>query len=281
MKLGLFTRHKFVNPRQPWFSYGSTKLRGFPGGSASKESACNAGDQGSIPGSRRPPGEGNVNSLQYSCLGNYMDRGPWWAINCGVARVGRDLVTKWPTTTYRADLVSLPLLQPAKDSSFSGVLGNLIFSLISSHFISSLRKNAKKEFPAPIPSLQIHKQFKGIVSCLLRALTDRRNRVHQTFMYISGGDHPIGAYPMDCDSNGGKKWKLSTLSIPGSWKNLCFNQSLLLFQNTWGLSKMFFSYTLKEMWQLTAVNQFQPNYKSNAWQRKPKCLKAASASLPC
>ena len=102
-----------------------------------------------------------------------------------------------------------------------------------------------------------------------------------SFMYISGGDHPIGAYPMDCDSNGGKKWKLSPLSIPGSWKNLCFNQSLLLFQNTWGLSKMFFSYTLKETWQLTAVNQFQPNYKSSAWQRKPKCLKAASASLPC
>ena len=40
---------------------------GFPGGSDSKESACNAGDLGLIPGSGRSPGEGNGNSLQYSC----------------------------------------------------------------------------------------------------------------------------------------------------------------------------------------------------------------------
>ena len=43
---------------------------GFPGGSDGKETACNAGDLGSIPGSRRPPGEGNGNPLQYSCLEN-------------------------------------------------------------------------------------------------------------------------------------------------------------------------------------------------------------------
>ena len=44
-------------------------------GSASKESACNAGDPGSIPGLGRSPGEGNGNQLQYSCLTNPMDRG--------------------------------------------------------------------------------------------------------------------------------------------------------------------------------------------------------------
>ena len=49
-------------------------------GSDSKESACNAGDVGSIPGSGRSPGEGNGNPLQYSCLENAMDRGVWWAI---------------------------------------------------------------------------------------------------------------------------------------------------------------------------------------------------------
>ena len=43
--------------------------------SDSKESACNAGDVGSIPGSGRSPGEGNGNPLQYSCLENAMDRG--------------------------------------------------------------------------------------------------------------------------------------------------------------------------------------------------------------
>ena len=49
----------------------------FPGGSVSKESVCNAGDPGSIPGSGRSPGEGNGNPLQYSCLKNPMDRGAW------------------------------------------------------------------------------------------------------------------------------------------------------------------------------------------------------------
>ena len=59
-----------------------------------KESACNAGDLGSIPGSGRSPGEGNDNPLQYSCLENLMDRGAWQAIVYGVARVRHDLVTK-------------------------------------------------------------------------------------------------------------------------------------------------------------------------------------------
>ena len=52
---------------------------GFPGGSGSKESICNAGDPGLIPGSGRCPTEGNGYSLQYSCLENPMDKGTWWA----------------------------------------------------------------------------------------------------------------------------------------------------------------------------------------------------------
>ena len=47
---------------------------GFPGSSESKESACNAGDLGLIPGLGRSPGEGNGNPLQYCCLENSMDR---------------------------------------------------------------------------------------------------------------------------------------------------------------------------------------------------------------
>ena len=46
----------------------------FPGGSDSKDAACNAGDLGLIPGFGRSPGEGNGNPLQYSCLENSMDR---------------------------------------------------------------------------------------------------------------------------------------------------------------------------------------------------------------
>ena len=53
---------------------------GFSSGSDGKESACNTGDQGSIPGSGRSPGEGNGNPLQYSCLENPMDRGDWQAL---------------------------------------------------------------------------------------------------------------------------------------------------------------------------------------------------------
>ena len=64
--------------------------------SVGKESACNAGAPGSIPGSGRSPGEGNGNPLQYSCLENPMDRGAWQATVHGVAQVGHDLATKPP-----------------------------------------------------------------------------------------------------------------------------------------------------------------------------------------
>ena len=59
-------------------------------------SSANAGDMGLIPGSGRYPGKGNGNLLQYSCLGNPMDRGAWWAIVHGVTRVRHDLETKPP-----------------------------------------------------------------------------------------------------------------------------------------------------------------------------------------
>ena len=59
---------------------------GFPGGSDGKDSACNAGDLGSIPESGKSPGEGNGYPLQYSCLENPMDRGAWQAIGHGVTK---------------------------------------------------------------------------------------------------------------------------------------------------------------------------------------------------
>ena len=69
---------------------------GFPCSSVGEESACNAGDLGSIPGWGRFPGEGNGNPLQYSCLENPMDRGAWLATVHGVSRVGHNLATKPP-----------------------------------------------------------------------------------------------------------------------------------------------------------------------------------------
>ena len=57
---------------------------GFPVGSAVKNLTANAGDVSAIPGLGRSPGGGHGNPLQYSCLGNPVDRGVWQAV-CGVA----------------------------------------------------------------------------------------------------------------------------------------------------------------------------------------------------
>ena len=57
-----------------------TFYRVFLGDSDRKESSCNVGDVGLIPGTRRSLGEGNGYPLQYSCLENSMDRGTWWTV---------------------------------------------------------------------------------------------------------------------------------------------------------------------------------------------------------
>ena len=69
---------------------------GFRGGSDSKQSACKSGDLGPIPGSGRSSG-GHGNPLQYSCLGNPMDRGAWWATVHGVD------TTEWLTHLIYSD----------------------------------------------------------------------------------------------------------------------------------------------------------------------------------
>ena len=67
---------------------------GFPGGSDGKESVCNIGDLGSIPGSGRSPGEGNGYPLQCSCLENSMHRGAWRTTVHGVTESD---ATEWLT----------------------------------------------------------------------------------------------------------------------------------------------------------------------------------------
>ena len=62
---------------------------GVPRWLSGKESACQAGDMGSIPGLGRSPGEGKGDPLQYSCLQNAMDRGAWRS-----QTAGHDLMTK-------------------------------------------------------------------------------------------------------------------------------------------------------------------------------------------
>ena len=75
-----------------------------------KNLPASAGSTGSIPGSAQSPGEGNGNPLQYSCLGNPMDRGVWRGIDHGVARVGHDLATKQQQQVIQSHFLSLSLL---------------------------------------------------------------------------------------------------------------------------------------------------------------------------
>ena len=74
-----FWRKLCCQPRSCSLADFTSLWLGFPGSSVGKESACNAGDPGSIPGWGRSPGEGNGNPLQYSCLENPTDRGAWQA----------------------------------------------------------------------------------------------------------------------------------------------------------------------------------------------------------
>ena len=88
----------------------------FPGGSDGKTSAYNSEDMGSIPGSGSCPGEGNGNPLQYSCLGNSMDGGAWWATVHGVtkSRTGQsDFTLKFHISLWvkTINLVLIPVCQ--------------------------------------------------------------------------------------------------------------------------------------------------------------------------
>ena len=79
------------------------KMMGLPGWHSGKEFTRNAGDSGdvgSIPGPGRSLGEGNGNLLQYSCLGNPMDREAWRLQSMGSQRVGHDWATNISTSTY-------------------------------------------------------------------------------------------------------------------------------------------------------------------------------------
>ena len=82
-------RERAENRCSSWpaiFIWTPASTKGSPGGSDSKESACNAGGPGSIPGLGRSSGEGNGNPLQDSCLKNSMDRGAWLVTVPGVAK---------------------------------------------------------------------------------------------------------------------------------------------------------------------------------------------------
>ena len=80
-----FMTTAMYDPGKP-FSQDLSVIRGFPGGSMAKNLHANAQDEDLIPGSGRSPREGNGNPLQYSCPGNPMDRGAWWATVHGITK---------------------------------------------------------------------------------------------------------------------------------------------------------------------------------------------------
>ena len=102
--------------------------------SVGKESPCNAGDLGSIPGTGRSPEEGNENPLQYSCLENAMGRGAWRAIVHGVARVRHDLATKSPALS-------------CQECVMSGCPASVMPRVISSVILFHPFKKAQSAFP--------------------------------------------------------------------------------------------------------------------------------------
>ena len=120
------------------------KTINFPSGSDSKASAYIVGNLGSIPGSGRPPGEGNGNPLQYSCLEEPMDRGAWWATVHGIKRVRHDLVygvTKSQTRlsdftfTFTGKTIALTMW------TFVGKVMSLLFNMLSRFVIAFLPRS--------------------------------------------------------------------------------------------------------------------------------------------
>ena len=109
----------------------------FPHSLVGKESACNAGNPGLIPGLGRSPGEGNGSPLQYSCLENPMGRGAWWAMVHGDTRVGHDLATKPPTTTTTKTFL-LGLIKAWKDFTFNVMTDVIRFKLLFCYLLSYL-----------------------------------------------------------------------------------------------------------------------------------------------
>ena len=93
-------RHNWVTTRQTHYFCLFNIYYGLPHRSVGKESTCNAGDPGLIPGSGRPPWRRKLQPTLVLLLENPMDRGAWQATVHGVTRVRHDLVTKPPPPMY-------------------------------------------------------------------------------------------------------------------------------------------------------------------------------------
>ena len=149
----------------------------FPGGSVVVNLPTSAGDTrglGSIPGLGRSLGEANGNPLQYSCLGNPIDREAWRATVLGVARVRQDLETRQQQTTkgYRRELIARsPLFRhfsvfPGSDDECLKMTMNWKNCLVTNMQISTPKILPLAEFSVGCPECLFECQFLGS-SCSL------------------------------------------------------------------------------------------------------------------
>ena len=108
-----------------YFQMPLTIARGFPDGSDGKESVWNAGDMGLIPGSGRSYGEGNGNSLQYSCLENPTEEELGGLLAMGLQRAGHN----WVTNTYNRNLCPSHAKWNifSNDSRYLSYIGSILF----------------------------------------------------------------------------------------------------------------------------------------------------------
>ena len=120
-----------------------SRFPGLPWWFSGKASICNAGDSGSIPGSERSPREGHGHPLQYSCLGNPMDRGAWRVTVHGVAK-------RWTRPSDWAHMQQFPFCEnsPREKKQVEGtILSFLVRHLYLTDFFHYFVVSENSEFP--------------------------------------------------------------------------------------------------------------------------------------
>ena len=120
---------------------------GFPRNSVGKESVCNAGDPGSIPGLGRSPGEGHGNPLQYSCLENPVNRGAWQATVHGDIQSRRSWSPRGSEQGYHrgnlellSSIMRSPTFSPPSAHKLWENLCSFLESSTTSHIYDKLHK---------------------------------------------------------------------------------------------------------------------------------------------
>ena len=173
---------------------------GFPGGSVVKNAAASAREIYSIPWLGTPAGGGNGNPLQYSCLGNPMDRGAWRATVMGSQRAVQHWVTEHTHTHTHTPVVYI--CQKLKSKRFSKLVKQLPVSLFPYALVTAilLLLLSLASWPGSPTQCAVH------ASCYRLWWSKRRGKVAQSC--------PALYDPMDCSPPGSSVHGISQASIP-------------------------------------------------------------------